>query len=179
MHLDKYDNRWYSPGRHKLICLLWYFINAVFFSNSFFPFSAFKVWLLRVFGCEVGVGVVIKPNVNIKYPWNIQIGDHVWIGEAVWLDSLAAIHIGNHVCISQGAYLLTGNHHYKKESFDLIVQPIVLEDSVWIGAKAVVCPGVHCGKSAILAVGSIASGNLESNWVYRGNPAEKVRLRYV
>lgn len=179
MYLDKYDNSWYSPGKNKLICLLWYFTNALFFSNSFFPFSSFKVWLLRIFGCKVGVGVVIKPNVNIKYPWNITIGNHVWIGEAVWLDSLAAINIGNHVCISQGAYLLTGNHNYKKENFDLIVQPIVLEDSVWIGAKSIVCPGVHCGKSAILSVGSVASLNLESNWIYRGNPAEKVRLRYV
>ena len=179
MQLNTYNNSWYNPGAHKLVCLIWYMVNAIVFNSYLMPISSIKVSILRIFGASVGEGVVIKPRVNIKYPWNLSIGNHVWIGEEAWLDSLTNIEIKDHVCISQGAYLLTGNHNYKKNSFDLMVLPITLEESVWIGAKSIVCPGVYCGKEAILTAGSVATKNLLANTIYQGNPAKMVRMRYV
>ena len=176
-NLSKYSTGEYSPGRGKLIQVCWYFVNILFFKNSFSVISSFKVSLLRMFGASVGRGVVIKPNVNIKYPWKLVIGDHSWIGEGVWIDNLADVSIGKNVCLSQGAMLLTGNHNYKKETFDLITKPITLEDGVWIGAKAVVCPGVLCKSHSILAVGSVANSELEGHSIYQGNPAVKKRKR--
>ena len=67
--------------------VVWYFVNVLFFLNPFNPFSGIKVRLLRLFGAQVGVGVNIKPNVNIKYPWLLEIGDYSWIGENVWIDN--------------------------------------------------------------------------------------------
>ena len=81
--------------------------------------------------------MVIKPSVNIKYPWRLTIGSFVWIGEGVWIDNLENVVIGDNVCISQGAMLLCGNHNYKKTTFDLIVGSITLEDGVWVGAQSV------------------------------------------
>lgn len=127
----------------------------------------------------MGVGLVIKPNVNIKYPWKLSIGNHVWIGEKVWIDNLDHVTIGDNCCISQGAMLLCGSHDYRKEAFDLIVKPIVLEDGVWIGAKAVVCQGVVCKSHSLLSVGSVASTSLLPYSIYRGIPAVKVRERIV
>lgn len=132
---------------------------------------------MRLFGAKVGKGVVIKPSVNIKSPWRLVIGDHAWIGEFVWIDNLVNVQIGNNCCLSQGAFLLTGNHDYKKTSFDLITGSIVLENGVWIGAKAVVCPGVTCHSHAVLTVGSVATDDLDANGIYQGNPAVKVRER--
>src|SRR5699024_11809143 len=66
--IKDYDNSWYRPGG-AVKRLLWYFVNVLFFLNPFNPFSGIKVRLLRLFGAQVGVGVNIKPNVNIKYPW--------------------------------------------------------------------------------------------------------------
>ena len=108
-----------------------------------------------------------------------MIGDNCWIGEDVWIDNLAKVTIGNHVCLSQGSYLLTGSHNYKKETFDLLLGEIVLEDGVWIGAKATVCPGVTCKSHSILAVGSIATKDLEEYGVYQGNPAVWKRKREI
>ena len=85
----------------------------------------------------------------------------MWIGENVWIDNLAQVTIEDHVCISQGAMLLCGNHNYKKTTFDLMVNEIILEEGVWIGAKSVVCGGVRCKTHAILSVGSIANIDLE------------------
>jgi putative colanic acid biosynthesis acetyltransferase WcaF len=153
-------------------------VNALVFDSWWFPVSAPKRALLRWFGAKIGAGVVIKPRVNIKYPWNLKVGDHTWIGEQVWIDSLAEISIGANVCISQGAYLLTGNHDYRDETFGLITRPIAIQDSAWIGAFAVVCPGVTIRRDSVLSVRSVASADTEEAWVYRGSPAVKIRHRH-
>ncbi len=135
--------------------------------------------MLRLFGANIGKGVLIKPGVNIKYPWFLEIGDHCWIGENAWIDNLAKVTLGAHVCISQGAYLLTGNHDYGKPGFDLIVKEIIIEDGVWIGARSVICAGVTCKSQAVLSAGAVATKDLEANSIYQGNPAVKIRDRFI
>jgi putative colanic acid biosynthesis acetyltransferase WcaF len=175
--LNIYNNSWYDTGASSIKKLLWYFVNVLFFVNPLNPAIGIKVTLLRLFGAKIGKGVVIKPGVNIKYPWFLTVGDHVWIGESVWIDNLVPVSIGSHSCLSQGAMLLTGNHNYKLPTFDLIVKPIVLEEGVWIGAKSVVTQGVTCGSHSVLAVGSVATQNLTAYTIYQGNPAEAKRKR--
>lgn len=175
-NLAEYDNSWYKPG-NSLRRLCWYLFNILVFKTSLFPFYRFKVFLLRLFGAKIGRQVLIKPLVNIKYPWFLTIGNNVWIGENVWIDNLTAVSIGNNVCLSQGCFLLTGNHDYTKPGFDLMVDPIVIEDGVWIGAGAVVCGGTVCRSHAILTVGSVAAGELQAMGIYRGNPAVKIKER--
>ena len=176
--LASYNNQQYKPGSF-LKRGLWYFINLVFFNTGIFPLYKLKVTLLRIFGCKIGNGVYIKPNVNIKYPWKLNIGNNVWIGEGVWIDNLEDVVIGNNVCISQGALLLCGNHDYKKSSFDLITKPIVLEEGVWIGARAIVTGGVIAHSHSMLTVNSVMSKNMESYGIYSGNPAVKSKVRII
>jgi putative colanic acid biosynthesis acetyltransferase WcaF len=176
--LSSYNNDWYKPG-NPLKRFMWYFFNIVFFTSRWNPSGSLKKGILRMFGAKIGKGVVIKPNVNIKYPWLLEVGDHTWIGEGVWIDNLASVKIGAHACISQGALLLCGNHNYKKTTFDLIVGEIRLEDGVWIGAKAIVTPRVTCFEHAILTAGSVATQNLEAFGIYQGNPAGLIRKRII
>ena len=132
-----------------------------------------------MFGAKIGKGVCIKQRVNIKYPWNLEIGNNVWIGEMVCIDNLADVRLEDNVCLSQGAMLLCGNYDYRKTSFDLIVRPIILEEGVWIGARSVVCPGVMARSHALLTVNSVATGHLEPYSIYQGNPAVKIRERKI
>ena len=67
----------------------------------------------------------------------------------------------------------------KKKHLTSVLGEIVLEEGVWIGAKATVCPGVMCHSHAVLAVGSVATKNLEAYNIYQGNPAEKKRERVI
>lgn len=175
--LSNYDNSWYDPGAGILKRVLWYLVNALFFVNYLNPSGKLKVALLRLFGARIGTGVHIKPGVNIKYPWFLEVGDYTWLGERVWIDNLVPVKIGDHVCLSQEAMLLTGNHNYKKSTFDLQVGGITLEDGVWIGAKAMVCPGIVCKSHSILTVGSVAVHDLEPYHIYQGNPAVMKRNR--
>ena len=143
------------------------------------PFSRLKVGLLRLFGAKIGDNVVIKPKVNIKYPWKLTIETNCWIGENVWIDNLAEVTIEANVCISQGAFLICGNHNYKLSTFDLIVAPIILKEGCWVGAKSIVGPGVTIGSHAVLSLGSVASSDLNPYTIYRGNPAVKVKDRTI
>ena len=176
--LSTYNNKWYKPGSH-LKRFLWYFINELFLKNRYNPSSSIKLFWLKCFGAKIGNGVVIKPSVNIKYPWNLKIGNHCWIGEEVWIDNLDEVTIGDHVCLSQGAFLICGNHNYKSTAFDLIVKPIHIESGAWIGSKSIVGPGVTVGSHAVLSLGSVASNNLDSFSIYRGNPAIKIKSRNI
>ncbi|HEV2763439.1 MAG TPA: WcaF family extracellular polysaccharide biosynthesis acetyltransferase [Pyrinomonadaceae bacterium] len=176
--LSAYSAAWYRPGGLARR-LLWYAVNFFFF-NTQVPYpSSFKRALLNLFGASVGRGVVIKPCVNIKYPWLLEVGDHAWLGEGAWIDNLARVKLGASVCVSQGAYIFTGNHDYKKRTFDLIVRPVVIEDGAWVGARAVVCPGVRMGSHSVLTVGSVARKDTEPFVIYCGNPAAPVRRRVL
>ena len=176
--LEKFDNTWYKPGRGFITRALWYFVNVAYFKSGF-PINGIKLFWLRLFGAKVGNGVVIKPGVNIKYPWRLSIGSHVWVGEKVWIDNLGDVVLEDNVCISQGAMLLCGNHNYKKTTFDLMVGDITLRQGAWIGARSVVCPGITVGSHAVLSVGSVATQSLEDYTIYQGNPAMPVKKREI
>ncbi|HEY0978728.1 MAG TPA: WcaF family extracellular polysaccharide biosynthesis acetyltransferase [Flavobacteriales bacterium] len=178
--LSRFNNaRTFDPGAGMVKRTLWYFTNALFFLNPCFPFRSPKPFLLRLFGARVGRGVVIHPGVNIKFPWKLSIGDHSWIGQRVWLDNLDTLTIGNNVVISQGALIIQGSHDYKKVDYPTYSRPVVLEDGSWVGAGAIVTLGVTLKSHAVLAVGSVATKDLEAYTVYQGNPAVPVRERVM
>ncbi|WP_336515194.1 WcaF family extracellular polysaccharide biosynthesis acetyltransferase [Pollutibacter soli] len=166
-------------GASRIKQILWYLTNVIFFRNPLNIISSSKVLLLKIFGAELGVGVVVKPAVNIKFPWKLKIGNHSWIGEGVWIDNLSEVVIGNNVTLSQGALLLTGSHDHTKTSFDYLSFPIVLEDGVWIGSKAVVFGNVTCGTHSILGINSVAESDLKPYTIYKGNPSVPVIERVI
>ena len=166
-------------GASKITQVAWYLTNIIFFKNPFFIFSSLKCFILKCFGAKLGKGVVIKPSVNIKYPWKLQLGNYVWLGEYVWIDNLSEVRVGDHVTLSQGCLLLTGSHDHARESFDFISSPISLENGAWIGAKAVVFGGVTCKTHSILGIGSVAEKDLDPYTIYKGNPAIPVLKRNI
>ena len=160
----------------KLVC--WYVVNLIFFRSGLVPFSNVLVGILRIFGAKIGREVRIKPHVQIKYPWKLIVGDNCWLGNCV-IENLVEVKIGRHVCISQGALILTGNHNYNLISFELTAKPVLIEDGVWIGANGIVCPGVVVKSHAVLCVGSVATKDMEAHTIYQGNPAIKLRKRQI
>lgn len=177
--LKSFSSTTFNKEANYFIIILWYFVNALFVRASWNPFIGLKINLLKLFGAKIGKGIILKNNVTIKYPWKLTIGDNVWIGENVWIDNLDHVKIGDNVCISQGALLLTGNHDYKKISFDYRNAPIIIEEGVWIGAKSVVCPGVIAHSHSILTVGSVATHDMNPYTIYQGNPATPIRNRII
>lgn len=177
--LSRFNNADFPKGAGVMKMTLWYFTNAAFFLNPFFPFRSMKPGLLRLFGARVGKGVVIHPGVNIKYPWKLTIGDHCWIGQRAWLDNIDQLTLGNNVVISQGGMIIQGSHNYKKVDYPTMSGPVILEDGSWVGAGAMVMLGVTLKSHSVLSAGSVATKDLEPYMIYQGNPAMPVRERVI
>jgi putative colanic acid biosynthesis acetyltransferase WcaF len=177
--LSSFSTGGFERGTSSLKELVWVIVSLFLFRLCPLKLSGLKCSVLRWFGASVGRGVVIKPDVKIIFPWKLTLGDHVWLGEECWLLNLAPITLEDNVCISQRAFLCTGNHNYKSPGFDLITNPIRVEDGAWIGAGAFVGPGVTVGKHAVLTAGSVATKDLKPYWVYQGNPAVQVKKREI
>ena len=160
MKLENYKRNKGISGRSNIVNIFWFLVGNLFISSSI-PGSYWRVFILRYFGADLGVGLVIKPRVRIKFPWKLSIGDNSWIGEGVWIDNLESVFIGDNVCISQEAYLCTGSHDWSSRDFDLVVKPIKIEAHSWVCSKAVVGPGTHIGEGGIISLGTVFTGDLK------------------
>jgi putative colanic acid biosynthesis acetyltransferase WcaF len=166
IRLSKYQAT-LDRGSSKIRELAWVVIKAMFFTPSFPLPSAWRVWWLRRFGGRIGKRVVIRSGVNITFPWRLTVEDDVWIGEDVLLLNLVEIHIESNSCISQRAFLCTGSHDFRKETFDLITKPIVIKSGSWICAQAFIGPGVTVGPNSMVCAGTVISKDLPQNSVAR------------
>src|SRR5262245_50096354 len=106
---------------------LWLLTRLLLFQLCPLKLSRLTRIVLRMFGARIGKKVVIKPGVKITFPWKLTVGDSAWLGEDCWLLNLAHIHIGANACISQRAFLCTGNHDYTSARFDLLTSEIRIE----------------------------------------------------
>ena len=179
VRLDRFDNRWYDCGRSLLVQSLWYFGGLAVLRCNWMPSSMVRRWLLRVFGAQIGRGVVLKPGLRVKYPWHFTVGDYAWVGEDVWIDNHTTVAIGSHSCISQGAYLGTGNHDWSDTNFGLILKPISIGSGAWVGAKAVICPGVVLHEGSVVTAGSVATKSVPAFEIFTGNPATFSKKRVI
>jgi putative colanic acid biosynthesis acetyltransferase WcaF len=177
--LSSMDLRGYSSQRPYWFRAAWIIIEALTLLNPVFVSYRLKARILRFFGASMGKSPVIKPGVHIKYPWRLSVGDYVWLGERVWIDNLADVMLGDNVCISQGAYLCTGNHDWSDPHMDLVTGPITVSSGAWIAAFAKVGPGVEIGQDAVIALGAVLVDCAEPGGVYVGNPARRIGTRTI
>lgn len=178
VRLRLFDNARFERGRTKIVEVVWIIVSA-FLIESWLPGSGHRRVVLRLFGARISRGVKLKPGLQIKFPWRLEIGEDSWIGQDVWIDNLATVKIGANTCLSQGAYVCTGSHDWQSSTFDLIVKPVTISDCAWIAAKAVIAPGVTVGSGSILAIGSVATSDMEPWSVYQGVPAKLIKQRRI
>jgi putative colanic acid biosynthesis acetyltransferase WcaF len=168
-----------DKGRGLPMRMIWLAVNALVFLNPLVTSYGLKRWILRLFGADIGQGVLIKPSVNIKYPWHLTIGEYTWIGERAWLDCTSPLHIGKHCVISQGVYLCCGMHDWADPGMGSVSAPITIEDGAWVAAFARVAGNVTIGQEAIVALGGVVFSDCEPRGTYRGNPARLVGHRRI
>lgn len=166
-------------GKNAVIVQLWWLIQATLFRLSPQFLYGWRRFLLRLFGANIGKGVIIRPTAEITYPWKVIIGNHSWIGDDVTLYSLGQIEIGMNTVVSQKCYLCTGSHDYSKSNFPIYAKKITIEDSCWIATDVYIAPGVTIGNGSVVGARSSVFKSLEANKVYVGSPAKFIKNRKV
>lgn len=143
LNLAQFQRPAIEANRSFAVRASWYVVSALVFQSSLLGLlpSAWKAMILRAFGATVGLGLVCKPRVTIKSPWFLTIGDNVWLGELVWIDNHTTVTVGSNACISQGAYLFTGNHDWSDPAFRFFSKPVHVGEGAWISAFQKLTPG--------------------------------------
>ena len=164
-------------GKSAFVTQLWWIVQSLLFALSPQFMYGWRRFLLRLFGANIGKNVIIRPNVRVTYPWKLSVGDYSWIGDYVEIYSLGNIEIGKNVVVSQKAYLCTGGHDYKKQSFDIFQKKIIIKDEVWVGADVFIAPGVTIEKGAVIGARSTVLEDMPENMVCVGYPAKPIKVR--
>jgi putative colanic acid biosynthesis acetyltransferase WcaF len=150
----------YDKGRPLVVQALWFATLNLVFVKWWCP-ARVRVLLLRLFGADIGRGVLIRHRARVHWPWKLTVGDHSWIGEDVWMMNLEPLEIGSSACLSQGSRLICGSHDRRSPTFEFDNGPIVIGDGVWVAAGCTVLRGAVVGDFAVLAAGAVVSGTVE------------------
>lgn len=164
-------------GRSAVVVQLWWLVQATLFRGSPQVFYGWRRWLLRLFGAKLGRGVLLRPTVEITYPWKLTVGDYSWVGDGAVLYTLGEIHIGAHSVVSQRSYICTGSHKPESPSFDIFAVPVRIGSECWIASDVFVAPGVSIGDGAVVGARSTVFDDLPPGMICYGNPARPVRAR--
>lgn len=153
----------------------------------------FEVFILHLIGhvpvhtirkiCYILSGVrmswssTIHTGARFYYPSNIRIGEDTIIGEGAVLDGRDTLQIGNHVDLASEVMIYNAYHDLQDPYFAPVLKPVVIEDYVFIGPRAIILPGVTIGKGAAVAAGAVVSKDVSPNTIVGGVPAQKIGER--
>lgn len=106
-----------------------------------------------------------------------RIGARSWVNRQCCLDLRGGIDIGADVSISPNVMILTAQHDLNDPRFRYVSAKVVIEDHVWIGARATIMPGVTLGRGAVVAAGAVVTRDVEPLTVVGGVPARPIAVR--
>jgi len=123
------------------------------------PYTKLRVPLHRMRGVKIGQ--------------RVQLGPHVFIDEAF----PEYVYIGNNVAIAPGVWLISHSKvpYAFRNELDSFVEPLVIEDDVWLAARVTVLPGVTIGKGSIITAGSLVTSNVPPGTMFGGVPARPIK----
>ena len=165
MRIPDYENTWAEISRSNSLC---------FRINHTDPMDENSRRLVQELIPNMPESSTIMPPMQIDMGAYVKIGRHVFINHSLTIMARGGIEIGDDVMIGPGASLLTANHDLYDHHV-LLCGKITIKKNAWIGAKAIILPGVTVGENAIVAGGSVVTKDVEANTVVGGNPAHVLK----
>ena len=105
------------------------------------------------------------------------IGDYTTVNSNCYLDGRVGITIGNRVSISPETYIVSLSHDTQHRNFPIVGKEVVIKDYVWIGARAMILPGVTLNEGAVVGAGSVVTKDVPAYTIVAGVPAIKIGER--
>lgn len=143
------------------------------------PCHHFRRFFYRMGGMKIGKGSTIHTGATFYDTRNIVIGQDTIVGEHAVLDGRALLKIGNHVDIASEVMIYNSEHDVNDAHFSPIEREVVIDDYVFIGPRAIILPGVHIKKGAVIAAGAVVTKDVEENSIVGGVPAKEISKRKV
>lgn len=162
-------------NRFKTICLE--FENMKLIYVGYVPIHHLRRFFYRLAGIKIGKGSAIHTRAVFYNIRNITIGEDTIVGEGAILDGRDKLIIGNHVDIASEVAIYNGEHNLNDESFKAVFAPVIIEDYVFIGPRAIILPGVKIGKGAAVGAGAVVTKNVSELSIVGGVPAKEISKR--
>lgn len=144
---------------------------------GFTPCHYFRRFFYRLAGMRIGSGSTIHMAASVYNCSGITIGKDTIIGEWAVLDGRDKLTIGDHVDIATGVMIYNAEHNVDDENFSAISSPVVIEDYVFIGPRAIILPGVTVKRGAVVGAGAVVTKDVEEFNIVGGVPAKFIRDR--
>ncbi len=141
------------------------------------PSRNLRLALLRHKGANIDKEVSMFASIEIRNPRGLTIGKGCSIGPKVLLDARKGLTIGKSVVIAYDAIIWTLHHDMNAVDFHTTGAHTIIEDYVWICSRAILTPGVHIGKGAVIASGAVVTHDIPPYEVWGGVPAKKIGER--
>jgi putative colanic acid biosynthesis acetyltransferase WcaF len=175
-NVDAYLRPAFPPGI-RMKRLVWSIVWMLLYRPSPRPFHGWRTMLLRLFGARMGAKCHFYPASKVWAPWNLICEEQVTAADGAEIYNPSPMTFGSHAILSQDSYMCGATHDYDDPDFPLIAFAMHVGAYSWICARASVAPGANVGDGAVLALGSVATRDLEPWTVYAGVPAVKVKER--
>lgn len=160
--------------RHFLSALRFYVANHLI--NRLPSFGLRHWYYRRVLGYRIGHDSSIHMGVFVTGT-RISIGDNVVVNRNTYLDGRAGIVIKDNVSISPEVYIVSFEHDPGSSSFATRGEVVTIENHVWIGARALIVPGVVIGEGAVIGAGAVVTRSVNPYRIAVGVPAREVKDR--
>lgn len=173
--VDAYSSPW--PRGQAVMIRVWEVVWTLFVRWLPKPFYRWHVVLLKMFGCKIHGHVYIAPSCRIYAPWLLEMGDHSCLGTRSEVYNLGPVKIGERTTLAQYVYVCNGTHDLSNPILPLLVGDVEIGDDVFIGAKAIILPGLKLGNGCVVGAGAVLTKDTENYRIYAGNPARNIKER--
>lgn len=143
------------------------------------PFWWCRSFFYILFGVQIGPRSIINMGARMYNPSNITIGRDCVIGEKIVLDGREKLVIGNHVDIASEVMIYNSEHDINDPAFIAKSSPVIIEDYVFIGPRAIILPGVTIKKGAVVGAGAVVTKDVEAFTIVGGVPAKVIGERKI
>jgi putative colanic acid biosynthesis acetyltransferase WcaF len=165
--------RWLRRAWVYLQGFLLFVINGV----GNIPSHAARRFVYRRFGVRIGRGSIIHWQARFFAPWGVQIGEDCNLGNGIFLDGRRGVTIGNRVATGAEVMIYTLQHDADSPTFDTVGGPVVIDDYVYIGPRAIILPNLRIGRGAVVGAGAVVTRDVPEYAVVGGVPARFIRQR--
>ena len=172
---NPYQNPW--PIWSHMVLTIWKISWLLFCSWTPKFLNPWRLLVLKLFGANISGIPFVHGTARVQIPWNLTMKHRACLGEHANAYSLGKIKILEGATVAQESYLCTGTHDFNDPSLQLITKPITVGKNAFIGARAMILPGVCIGDKVIVGAMSVVSKDIPDHQIVAGNPAKKIGER--